>query len=472
MSDTPQRDTAYARWHLAPALALSSEAAHALNEAPVLVASYMDDEEDEAEPGYTVQDGVAIVSIEGALLDRALWFWDGYDAIQARAERAFDDPDVRKVLLDLDSPGGMVAGLFDCMRALRAKKRETGKPLCAWVSAGAFSAAYGLASTADEIVVADTAGVGSVGVIASLRSCAAQLAQDGIDMRVVASGEEKTDGHPAVAITKAAETRLRNRVEELAGMFFAEVGAGRANLTPVALRDLQGGVRYGRAAVAAGLADRIATRAQLLADLAAGPVAPAGSMSAPSNVFPRPMGAVPQDNAMSKTETTSTRGADTLATLRNMLTVGSDDELVAALSTLQKDAAKVPELSARLTTAEKALAERVEADRAAEHKAVLDKHFARGALTKADLADPEYMATLNALDPKAADKILSRRPGLPTAAVSIRKATAVDPEKVAAEPTVEDLSEQETELARAAGVKPEALIAAKKDEQRQRAATR
>lgn len=266
LSDLRRAD-AHARWIAADALALRPDVAAQLAAGPVLFAGYMDDDDDK--PAYEVDRGVALVTIEGALMDRAGWWWDGYDAIQARVAAAHADARVRAVMLDISSPGGMVSGLLDAMRALRASRAASGKRMVAWVGSGAFSAAYGLASTCDEIVASDTAAAGSVGVIAALMSRVDQLSQDGIDVRVVSSGTEKTDGHPAVAITDAAEGRLRARVEELAGMFFAEIGIGRPGLTPAALAALDGGIRYGRAAVAEGLVDRIATRAALLSELQA-----------------------------------------------------------------------------------------------------------------------------------------------------------------------------------------------------------
>jgi capsid assembly protease len=269
LSDLRRAD-AHARWRVAETLALRTDAAANLADAPVHLAGWMDDEDDD-EIEYEVVGGVAIVPVRGALMDRAAWCWDGYDAIHARFEAAYADPSVRAVLADIDSPGGMVAGLFDCMRALRAAKAASEKRCVAWVSAGAYSAAYGIASTCDEIVCSDTGGVGSVGVITSITSVAKMLKEAGIDMRVVSSGTEKTDGHPAVEISDGAESRITARVRELAAMFFGEVGIGRAPLSADALTALDGGVRYGRASLAAGLADRISTRAALLAELQAAP---------------------------------------------------------------------------------------------------------------------------------------------------------------------------------------------------------
>jgi ClpP class serine protease len=296
-----RRSDAHARWLSADLLALRPDAAAQITAGPVFFAGWMDDEEDDEEdPGYCVENGVAIVPIEGALMDRAGWWWDGYDEIQQRCEAAHADPNVRAVMLDMDSPGGMVAGLFDCMRALRAAKASSRKRMVAWVGSGAYSAAYGLASTCDEIVISDTAGVGSVGVIASLTSRVDQFAQDGIDVRVVSSGVEKTDGHPAIPISDAAVNRLNARVAELAGMFFSEVGIGRAALTADALRALDGGVRYGRASIAAGLADRIAGRSALLAELAMTPAPQTVNPAPQRGTNAAPFGRASRPNAMNE----------------------------------------------------------------------------------------------------------------------------------------------------------------------------
>ena len=122
-----RRTDAHARWLSADSLALRPEAGAQLAAAPVHLAGWMDNEEDddEEEPEYEVVNGVAIVPVCGALMDRAGWWWDGYDSIQKRCEAAHADPSVRAVMLDLDSPGGMITGLFDCVRALRAAKASS-----------------------------------------------------------------------------------------------------------------------------------------------------------------------------------------------------------------------------------------------------------------------------------------------------------------------------------------------------------
>ena len=74
------------------------------------------------------------------------------------------DPLVRGVILDVDSPGGEVGGLFDLVARIAALKASFGKPLWAVANEDALSAAYAIASAADRIYVTQTGEVGSVGV--------------------------------------------------------------------------------------------------------------------------------------------------------------------------------------------------------------------------------------------------------------------------------------------------------------------
>ena len=68
------------------------------------------------------------------------------------------------MLLDVDSPGGEVGGLFDLADEVFSVREK--KPCYAIANDEAFSAAYALASSAHRLFVTSTGGVGSVGVIA------------------------------------------------------------------------------------------------------------------------------------------------------------------------------------------------------------------------------------------------------------------------------------------------------------------
>ena len=228
-------------------------------------------DEDFAEPEEqnlpcTLDRGVAVYEIEGPLSQRGWYCFQGYDTIARDLEVILADARVRSVVLRINSPGGVVSGLFEGVRRMRALVEASGKPVIAYADESAYSAAYALACVADEIVLPETGGVGSVGVIGSLYSEAAALAAAGIDVRVLTSGREKADGHPEVPISDEAVARTQARITELAAIFHREV-ASRRGLTPEDVRALEAGVRYGAAAVASGLADRVASLEDVVAGL-------------------------------------------------------------------------------------------------------------------------------------------------------------------------------------------------------------
>lgn len=225
-----------------------------------------DKPEDPEFPPYEIASGVAVYDIEGPLVQRGWMCWPGYDTIARDLNTALADSRVKSVLLRMNSPGGMAAGCFEASRQMRDAVKASGKRCVAFADEMAYSAAYCLACVADEIVLPEPGGVGSVGVIASMQSVAKALAEAGVDVRVFTSGAEKGDGHPALPITKGASERTQARVDELAGIFQRWV-AERRSMTPEAVKALEAGVRYGRAATASGLADRVMSYPDLLAEM-------------------------------------------------------------------------------------------------------------------------------------------------------------------------------------------------------------
>lgn len=306
-------------------------------------AAYAPAEAEDPMKRVEVRNGVALVTVRGCLSADDYWWGESYPDVVRRAEAALASPQVRAVALVVDSPGGTTSGLFDAMRKLRTAKAASGKRMVAWVSQQATSAAYALASTADEVVLDEVAGVGSIGTIAAMTSRAEQLSTEGIDVRVVASGEEKTDGHPAVPISEAAVGRLQARVAAVAERLFSEIAAARPALTVDAQRSLQAGVRYGRDAVAAGLADRVGTLDSVLAGLApAAPANPYGPRAAAAPTAPAATKRTTMDEkiaALIAARTGETDPERQYGALQALLTKAErHDELAAKVSKIEEDA--------------------------------------------------------------------------------------------------------------------------------------
>ncbi|MBX6323639.1 MAG: S49 family peptidase, partial [Rhodospirillaceae bacterium] len=90
-----------------------------------------------APPSPTVAaEGIAVVPVVGPLVSRGDWLTAllgavSYAEVGDAVEAALADPAARAVLLELDSPGGEVGGLFDLIERLAALRANAGKPLWA-----------------------------------------------------------------------------------------------------------------------------------------------------------------------------------------------------------------------------------------------------------------------------------------------------------------------------------------------------
>lgn len=225
---------------------------------------------------YECADGVAIVKIEGPLTQRPMFIWDNYESIRARVAAAFDDASTRAVMLEINSPGGVVDGVFELAADLRAMASANPlKRFVAFTDSMAASAAYAIASSAPEIFVSATGQVGSIGVINALVDTTALDKAQGVKFSVIASGERKRDGNPHVAISEEAEDVMRSNVNALASIFFETVNRARPNVTAANLQSLDGALFFGTNAVKVGLANGVMTKTDLLASLAQAPTASA-----------------------------------------------------------------------------------------------------------------------------------------------------------------------------------------------------
>jgi signal peptide peptidase SppA len=224
-------------------------------------------ERDSESKPYRMVRSTAQIDIMGPLARRGYegWFWsiDGYDFIESRFAAALADPTVESVVLHIDSPGGAASGVFETAARMRAMAKASGKKVVAYADDMAASAAYALATAADEIYLPESGIVGSIGVLGVLAEQSVMLQKLGINVRVVTTGQQKADGHPAVALTEDVVKRYQARVDHLGDLFFALVAEAR-NMTPRDVKRLEAGVFQGAAAKAAGLADGVMSFAEVL----------------------------------------------------------------------------------------------------------------------------------------------------------------------------------------------------------------
>ena len=202
--------------------------------------------------------GVAIIPVAGALTQQSYWRGDraSYDWIAAQLALAVSDPGIQAIMLNVNSPGGQLAGVEGLSRAIYDAREQ--KPVHAFVSGQAASAAYWLASATEEITATRTSMLGSIGVIMSYIDCSRMDEQMGIQQIDVVSSQSPDKATDPT--TKEGRARVQALVDQLAGVFVADVARNRGVSEATVLSDFgRGWVIVGAAAVDVGLADRVGT---------------------------------------------------------------------------------------------------------------------------------------------------------------------------------------------------------------------
>lgn len=202
--------------------------------------------------------GVAIIPVHGYLVARG-YSWlarSTYAGIGEAVREALLDPEVSSIVLDVDSPGGQVAGVAELSELIFAARRR--KPVTAVVTGNAASAAYWIASSASRVLVARTALVGAIGVVLTFIDFSKFDEEMGIEeINIVSSQTPRKllDLHNAEDLQ-----RLQRMVDALADVFLDDVARNRGTARQRVVRDFgRGDVFVGRDAVTAGLADAVGT---------------------------------------------------------------------------------------------------------------------------------------------------------------------------------------------------------------------
>lgn len=225
------------------------------------LALFGDDEDAEPRPvrSYQVTNGIAVLPVSGTLVSktRSLQPYSGmtgYNGIVARLQQAMSDPGVDGILLDLDTPGGTVAGAFDCADII-ARVRDI-KPVWALANDMNCSAGQLIASAASRRLVTQTARTGSVGVMMAHSNYGEALKTNGVEVTLIYSGAHKVDGNPYGKIPKAVRDDFQSKIDATRQLF-AEKVAGYMGVSVQAILDTEAAVFTGQESVEQGLADEL-----------------------------------------------------------------------------------------------------------------------------------------------------------------------------------------------------------------------
>lgn len=249
--------------------------------------------------------GVGIIPVHGVIMPRGDMLAESsgavsLDALSGQLRDALANTAVKSILLDVDSPGGNVAGLTEFTHEVM--RARTKKPVIAHARYTMASAAYGLASAATEIVASPSSSIGSIGVMNIHDDMSAALEKLGIKRTYITAGKYKAAGNETEPLTAEHEALLKARVDEAYGMLVADISRGRG----VPISAIRAGYGEGRTvsaqeALSLGMVDRIATLEDTLARLMVSPpqagARAATQLDAPLDTAQEPVTVTAQDRA-------------------------------------------------------------------------------------------------------------------------------------------------------------------------------
>ena len=213
-------------------------------------------------------DGVAILPLFGYVEHwpselSALGYATSTVAFGQQLDRALRDSSVGRIIVPVDSPGGTVSGVSELstkMYAARAKK-----PIVAVADSLAASAAYWIASAANQVVVTPSGEIGSVGIISIHQDYSRAYDDAGVTNTILKVGKYKGEGNPFEPLAPEAADHIQSQMQTYYRQFVHDVARNRG-VSPAHVFERYGEGRtfIGAAAWAAGLVDYVATLESVL----------------------------------------------------------------------------------------------------------------------------------------------------------------------------------------------------------------
>jgi protease-4 len=166
-------------------------------------------------------------------------------------------PSVKAIILRINSPGGAVAPAQEIYREIEKIKKK--KPVVASIETVGASAAYYVASAANQIICSEGTITGSIGVIMLLTDLQRLIEKIGVSVSVIKAGKYKDIGSSVRPLTNEERTILETFAEEIHGQFIKDVASGRkGKIDEQTLRGIADGRFFtGQKAREMGLVDTI-----------------------------------------------------------------------------------------------------------------------------------------------------------------------------------------------------------------------
>ena len=225
-------------------------------------------------PVYLVGN-VAVMVLDGAFMQKPVFskynLYESVSTVEASEKlRALENArEVDYIVLDINSPGGEVAGVENLAAIIREVK-ET-KPIIAVVNDFSFSAAYWIAASASEVVMSSTtAQLGSIGVYSIHADLSQAHEKQGVKITEISAGKFKTVGSPNRPLPDAEREIIQGRLNEIYSIFLNAVSIGRSMDLEKVKEAAEGKIFLAAQAISVGLADKIESLENVIINLRSG----------------------------------------------------------------------------------------------------------------------------------------------------------------------------------------------------------
>jgi ClpP class serine protease len=208
-----------------------------------------------------VIDNVAVIAVEGTLVRKGAFLGQSsgetsYQGLRAQVMRARADRSIKGVVLEVDSFGGHVTGLFELGEQIAALSAE--KPTIAILTDFGLSAGYFIASQARQVVMPPRGAAGSIGAVRLYVDESGALEKAGRVVTVIRSGSQKFMSAGLNPLPEDILRQMQASVDQARDDFAAWVGKARGSrLTKEAALATEAAILEGEDAYNAGLVDAI-----------------------------------------------------------------------------------------------------------------------------------------------------------------------------------------------------------------------
>lgn len=219
---------------------------------------------DDPRPRQQARGATLVIPIYGVITPKRYFFGGtALNELGVELENAIYSSKIDRIVLDVDSPGGSVAGLQEVAEIIR--KGRLLKPISAVANTEAASAAYWLASQASRVYASPSSEVGSIGVWAAHQDVSKAMDQAGIATTLISAGKYKTEGHPFGPLDREARAEIQRGVDLAYANFLEAVARGRRTSATIVRRTFgEGRMIEADRAKALGMVDEVATLRDVL----------------------------------------------------------------------------------------------------------------------------------------------------------------------------------------------------------------